>query len=75
MAHDELYKLLIELRKDLGDVKSSVATLPLIHEQVQKTNGRVTTLEEKHTTLATKVYTTAGLIGAGVTIALNRILP
>jgi hypothetical protein len=74
MAHDELYKILIELRKDLGDVKSSVATLPLIHEQVQKTNGRVSVLEDKHTTLATRVYMWAALIGTGVTIAVNRIL-
>lgn len=49
MENQDIYKILIDIQKQIGDVKSDVSgqseTLTAIHEQTQKTNGRVTKLE------------------------------
>lgn len=71
MEQHDVYKLLMEIREEIGHLKGTTeATL----SQATKTNGRVTVLEKEHNTLAAKVYSWAAIIGAGVTLIFNKIL-
>lgn len=42
--NDDIYKLLITISEDIGSLKSQSDS---IHEEVKKTNGRVTKLEQE----------------------------
>lgn len=70
MKASDLYNLIAELKEDVGHVKGTTeATL----EQAKKTNGRVTKLEDKVSTLE-KFQTQAMVVWSVVVVVIGVVV-